>query len=100
MKKISSTTASDHCLFLSAPSATGAMVDTTDYGSEWKQRKRVTGSPRKSEIEKAVYAHIRAVRALGRTQINTSDVADALSLPVSEINHAIVRLRKKGVRVR
>jgi len=99
MKKISSTTASDHCLFLSAPSATGAMVDTTDSSSEWKHRKRVTISPRNNEIEKAVYAHIRAVRALGRTQINTSDIADALSLPVSEVNRAITQLKKKGVRV-
>lgn len=49
-------------------------------------------------IQNAVYAYIRAIRALGRTEINTSEVADALSLPVAEVNRAISSLKKKGVR--
>jgi biotin operon repressor len=50
-------------------------------------------------VQNAVYAYIRAIRALGRTQINTTEVADALSLSVAEVNGAISSLGKKGVRV-
>jgi hypothetical protein len=50
-------------------------------------------------INKAVYAHIRAVRALGRKRINTEEIAEALSLPVEQVNRAIHLMKKKGVRV-
>jgi hypothetical protein len=36
-------------------------------------------------LENAVYGHIRAVRALGRTQVLASEIATALSLPVSDV---------------
>jgi hypothetical protein len=49
-------------------------------------------------VENAVYAYIRAIRALGRTNVATSEVADALSLPVAQVNLAISALKKKGVR--
>lgn len=50
-------------------------------------------------VQSAVYAYIRAVRALGRMQVNTTEVASALSLAVSEVNRAIASLEKKGVKV-
>jgi hypothetical protein len=50
-------------------------------------------------VENAIYAHIRAIRALGRETINTIDIAEALSLPVSAVNRAISALEKKGVKV-
>ena len=53
---------------------------------------------RSKGIQNAVYAYIRAIRALGRTEINTSEVASALSLPVAAVNRAISSLKKKGVR--
>ena len=49
-------------------------------------------------VENALYAYIRAVRALGRTKISTTEVASALSLPVVEVNSALSSLKKKGVR--
>jgi predicted transcriptional regulator len=49
-------------------------------------------------IQNAVYAHIQAIRALGRKEINTAEIADALSLPVSEVNRAISALKRKGVK--
>ena len=49
-------------------------------------------------VQNAVYAYIRAVRALGRTKITTTEVADALSLPVIEVNRALSSLKKRGVR--
>lgn len=54
--------------------------------------------PHDNKIERAVYSHIRAIRTLGRTQINTSDIADALSLDVKDVNRAVTKLRAKGVR--
>jgi len=54
---------------------------------------------RNKAIENAVYAHVQAVRVLGRTHINTSEIADALSLPVQEVNFAIDALREKGIKI-
>ena len=50
-------------------------------------------------VENAVYAYIRAVRALGRTKLITAEIADALSLSTVEVNEAISSLKEKGVRV-
>lgn len=50
-------------------------------------------------IQNAVYAYIQAVRALGRNRLNTSEIAEALSIPVLEVNEAISSLKKKGVKV-
>jgi len=53
---------------------------------------------RSKSTENAIYAYIRAIRALGRTNVNTLDIADALSLSVSEVNRALSSLKKKGVK--
>jgi hypothetical protein len=53
---------------------------------------------RDSAVQDAVYSHIRAIRRLGRTNINTTEIADALSLDVDEVNRAVTKLKKKGVR--
>ena len=52
-----------------------------------------------SDIENAVFAHIQAVRTLGRSQINTDEIAQGLSIPQASVIAAIARLRDKGVRV-
>ena len=48
-------------------------------------------------IERAVLAHIRAIRALGRDQINTEEIADALNLPVRKVNSVVAQLKESGV---
>lgn len=53
----------------------------------------------KRVIQGAVYAHIRAVRALGRTRLNTAEIAEALSLSIGEVNRAVASLKTKGVRL-
>jgi hypothetical protein len=53
---------------------------------------------RAKALENAVYGHIRAVRALGRTQISASEIAAALGLSVSAVMKALAGLRKKGVK--
>jgi hypothetical protein len=51
------------------------------------------------DIQGAVYSHIQAVRALGKKNINTEEIAKALSLPVESVNAAVAKLKDKGVRV-
>lgn len=59
----------------------------------------VAGGHSNKSVENAVYAHIRAVRALGRTQINTTEIASALGLPVATVDETIEALRKKGIKL-
>jgi DNA-binding MarR family transcriptional regulator len=61
-------------------------------------RARASRQKNKS-VENAIYAYIQAIRALGRTQIVTTEIADALSLPTVSVNRAISSLNKKGVKV-
>ena len=56
-------------------------------------------APSKRKIEAAVWAYIRAIRALGHRRVNTVEIANALSVSVDEVNRAIGSLRRKGVRV-
>jgi hypothetical protein len=50
-------------------------------------------------LENAVYGHIQAIRALGRTQVSASEIAAALSVPVSEVMQVLVTLNTKGVKI-
>jgi hypothetical protein len=50
-------------------------------------------------VENAIYAHLRALRALGKKQVNTAEIAEALGLGLSTVHRAIASLTKKGVKV-
>ena len=50
-------------------------------------------------LESAVYAHIQALRGLGKTKTNTAEIARALGLSVLEVERVIGRLIEKDVRV-
>jgi hypothetical protein len=50
-------------------------------------------------VDNAVYAHIRAVRALGKTEVNTAEISKALGIPLREVEEAASRLTAKGVKV-
>ena len=54
----------------------------------------------KNKLRLAILAHIRAIRTLGRTEINTQEIADALSISVQEVNDVLEALKKHGVRRR
>jgi biotin operon repressor len=54
----------------------------------------------KEQIRDSIWAHIQAIRTLGRTQINTQEIADALSISVQEVNDALEALKEHGVRRR
>jgi hypothetical protein len=79
-------------LILSTETTTTGQVQVTDIPAV---RRRPAHSGK--NVQNAVYAYIRAVRALGRTGINTREVANALALPINEVNGALSSLRKKGV---
>lgn len=61
-----------------------------------KPKKSTLNDP--AGVEGAVYAQIQALRALGRTSVNTTEIADALKLPISLVNETVARLRQKGVK--
>ena len=44
-------------------------------------------------LESAVYAHIQALRGLGKTETNTADIARALGLRILEVERAINKLK-------
>lgn len=52
-----------------------------------------------STVEKAVYGYLKAVRALGRTGVNTIEIANALALDLAAVERSIEALKKKGVKV-
>ena len=56
--------------------------------------------PRKSskDVEKAVYAYLRALRALGQTELKVSEVAEGLHIAVPLVISALNALRRKGVK--
>ena len=54
----------------------------------------------KKQLQNAILAHIQAIRTLGRTEINTQEIADALCISVQEVNDALEVLKKQGVRRR
>jgi DNA-binding GntR family transcriptional regulator len=88
-----SSTSTLNLLVLSTESTTKEQVPVNDV-PHTRRSARTSKS-----VENAIYAYIRAIRALGRNKINTSDIAEALSLSVSEVNHAISALEKKGVKI-
>jgi hypothetical protein len=55
-------------------------------------------TPDRKKIEAAVHSHVRALRALGKTQVNTSEIARALRLPVSIVNSVLPELNEKGIK--
>lgn len=50
------------------------------------------------KIENAVFGYIQAVRALGRTTINTTEVSRALNLRLADVERTLSALRKRGVK--
>lgn len=74
--------------------------ESADTGNIFFERGQVVQDGSASDaIEAAVYAHIRALRALGKASANTADIALALNLPVSIVHQAAENLKSKGVRL-
>jgi predicted Rossmann fold nucleotide-binding protein DprA/Smf involved in DNA uptake len=52
------------------------------------------------DVQSAVYAHVRALRALGKTTVNSADIARSLGLSIREVESALIRLEKKGIKMK
>jgi biotin operon repressor len=52
-----------------------------------------------ADVESAVYSHIQAIRALGVTRVDSTQIAKALGLPKRIVDKVIPSLLDKGVRV-
>lgn len=89
----SSSSSTLNSLILSSESATKGSIPAAK--TPRVHRRVLAANPR---ISNAVYAYIRAIRALGRTEVNTVEVASALSLSIGEVNRAISSLKNRGVK--
>jgi len=84
---------------LSKADATSAGKSTTWRVPAYRSDKKGTGDQRRKGEEKAVYAYIQARRALGEVALNTVEIADALAIPVREVEAIVAKLADRGVRV-
>jgi hypothetical protein len=81
---------------------TGSMATSASGSFQVVSGRRATTvrSPAsKKRIEDAVYGYLQAVRALGKTQVNSSEIARALGLSVSQVDEILPKLSAKGVRL-
>jgi hypothetical protein len=91
-------------LFPSTPTASTSMpigAGAVAVGSAGRMA-TVASKPsrtRSSDLESAVYAHIQALRALGKTTVTPEEIARALGLPVTKVERALPSLNNRGVRV-
>lgn len=74
-----------------------ASADVISFSLE-KPRATQTGA-RSAEVQKAVFTYIQALRALGKTRVNTHDIATALELPRPVVEQAVRHLKEKGVKI-
>jgi hypothetical protein len=95
---ISATTITD-----SSGTTIGTNISTTTVGTIYTVQRRSQGlistNYTEKNIESAVYSHIQAMRALGRTKINTVEISRALGLSLAAVDNTLQSLKKKGVRV-
>ena len=98
----------EHKIGLSTTSSTtsrfGVFDDLASVGTSTTQTvgRSSTASAQalsQADVERAVIAHIRAMKALGHDTINTIQISRALSLPRSLVESVIVGLRGRGVKV-
>lgn len=54
---------------------------------------------RNKMVREAILTHIKALRKLGQTRVNTRDIAVSLSLPHSLVEQVVGGLEDKGVKV-
>lgn len=83
-------------LTIGQPTAANGSFDMAGFGIEAPAAQT---SKRSKEVEKAVYAHIQALRSLGRTKVVVSDIAEALGLRQDIVLQALKALREKGVKL-
>lgn len=83
------------------PFSFGFTTSASPFGSSYPVKDAAPRShSNRKPLEDAVYGYIRAVRALGRTSVNTTEIASALGLPLGAVESALSALRDRGVKAR
>jgi hypothetical protein len=77
--------------------ASGYAVDIPKGGVDGA--KGVSTKPTSTKVENAVYGHIRAMRALGRTRVDSLEISQALKLAHHLVEQALHNLTRKGVKI-
>jgi hypothetical protein len=54
---------------------------------------------RQAGVIQAVRAHLKATRTRGQARANTTQIAEALSLPRRAVDRALLSLKERGVKV-
>ena len=83
---------------LVGPSSTAGAI-SFPYEKRTKKSLRKGKNRQEQKIDAAVYGYIRAIRALDRTKVDTSQISDALNLPYNVVNESIRRLIKNGIKI-
>ena len=74
--------------------STSSMITVVASSSPSKSVPKINNT----QIVDAVYGHLRAIRALGRTKASISEIAKSLNLPYNQVESALADLHQRGVR--
>ncbi len=80
--------------FVTSTSSTSTSHVTVRGDGRLKRKRPVSDK----DVEAAVYAYVRAVRALGRTSINTLEISKSLEIPLAKVEKTVSELRSKGIK--
>jgi ribosomal protein L20A (L18A) len=93
-----STSVSSSSLTVPATSAGGATASTNSWKLDAAFFESAQAAFEQKAVEDAVYAHLRAVRRLGRMSVTIAEVASALGLTPEVVSAAVDKLGAKGVK--
>ena len=82
--------------FVTSTSSTSTSEVAPVQGIYRHKRKRPVSD---KDVEAAVYAYVRAVRALGRMSINTLEISRSLEIPLAKVEKTVSELRSKGIKI-
>jgi hypothetical protein len=94
-KRVDPVTASTGKLVLTPGTTASTAVSVVATPAAAKDKR-----PRRDRaIQHAVYAYIRARRALGHTRVNSLEIAEALGINPGRVHEVLDSLRARGVKV-
>lgn len=87
--------------FIEASTSLVTATGVSEFSNPVPQGGRVRAKPVATKVNmvSAVYAYMQSMRALGKTRLNSGEIARALSLPLPDVTEAIKKLHSKGVKI-
>lgn len=86
-------------VFILTPSNSNTTTTSSTITTTLSPVSEVSSLSTDKSIENAVYSHIRALRSLGETQVNTLEIAQALKINPARVAEVIRNLESKGVKI-